>query len=261
MKVQEAAELYMQRDNSVMISLRGLILMNNFAKIRISLLVAFISLLGFLPEVNAQGTQAPTISKMYGEIALQTNYVDRGLTQSNKSMSIDAGVGYWFGGQGRIGFNATSVSFVNESANSEIRAFGEYKFVFSGNSDLKLRNDVIRYFSEDKRNNTLITLDQNFFGYHLLFKRDDNFEGTKTHRNWFGFHRDWPLGTSVQLNTTFGYSILEIAGFNNYFDSRVGLSYLTSNLTLSLIGTTTSAPSQFNGTADTFVFFVVAAKF
>ncbi len=234
---------------------------------------AFVSLAVFWvaspASAQAQINPVPNISKMYGELALQTNYVDRGLTQSNKGMSIDAGLGYWFGGLGRIGFQANSVSYshptdagiVTESVNSELRAFGEYKFVFSGNSDLRLRNDLVRYFSDDTRNNTLITLDQNFFTYHIIFERDDNFEGTKTHRNWFAFQHGSTGGSSFQWDFIVGYSILEIPGLNNFFDTRVALSYVTTSLTLSLVNTFNSAAAQFNGAGDTSVFFVVAAKF
>jgi len=203
--------------------------------------------------------QAQTMSKMYGEVSLSSNYVDKGLTQSNKTISVGAGAGYWFGNQGRIGMRANSVNYQGESANVELAGFGEYKFLFTPNADLRIRNDLVRYFSEGIRNKVIVLLDQNFFNYHILALREDNFEGTKTPRNWFAFHKDWIYSPSVQINTTVGYSMVE--NYNNYFDTRAGLTYLTGNLAISVFNTYVSAANQFNGRADMAYFIVVAAKF
>lgn len=211
------------------------------------------------PFQRAHAQTNPSISRMYGNVLVTNNYVDRGLTQSNKNPSIGAGFGYGFGGLGRIGFESASVSYPDESTNVEMRLFAEYKFVFTPNADLRVRDDVVRYFTEDQRNKMLVTLDQNFFGYHFLFSREDNFEGTKTSRDWFGFHKDWFWGPSYQVNMTLGYSMLR--DFDAYFDGLLGVSYLMSNVTLSLAGTYVSSSSQFNGQADPFVIVGLQARF
>jgi uncharacterized protein (TIGR02001 family) len=207
----------------------------------------------------SQTARAQTMSKMYGEVGLSSNYVDKGLTQSNKSISVEAGAGYWFGGQGRIGTYANSVNYTGESANVQLAAFGEYKFIFTPNADLRIRNDLVRYFAEGIRNKVAVLLDQNFFTYHVLLFREDNFEGTKTPRNWFAFNKDWTYSPSVQINATVGYSMVQ--NYNNYFDTRVGATYLTGNLAVSVFNTYVSAASQFGGRADMAYFLVVAAKF
>lgn len=224
------------------------------------LLSVFFILAASLGSINSAFAQTnPAISKMYGDIGLTSNYVDRGITQSNKTISLGAGLGYWFGAQGRIGFESASVNFPNESANVEIRAFGEYKFVFNPNADLKVRDDLVRYFAEGTRNKMQVTLDQNLFGYHFLVSREDNFEGTKNPRNWFALHHDWPLGSSSQINATVGYSMVE--GYNSYFDGLFGVSYLMSNVILSLSTTYVSSAEQFNGMANQFFIFGLNAKF
>lgn len=208
-------------------------------------------------KVFAQSTS--NISKMYGEIGLTTNYVDRGITQSNKGPSLNAGLGYHFGGQGKIGLEAASVNYPNESANVEMRVFGEYKFVFSQNADLRLRDDLVRYFSEDTRSKMLVSLDQNIMGYHILVSREDNFEGTKKPRNWFALHKDWPFGTSYQLTGTVGYSMVE--NYDAFFDALAGVNYLVSNMTFGLSTTYVSSSSQFQGMADQFFIFSFNAHF
>jgi len=207
----------------------------------------------------SEAQSGSSASKMYGVASLQSNYVEKGITQSNKTISVGAEAGYWFGGQGRIGVHANSVSYLGESATVELAGFGEYKFIFTPNADLRIRNDLVRYFAEGIRNKVVVLIDQNFFTYHVLLSREDNFEGTKRPRNWFAFHKDWIFSPSVQLNTTVGYSMVE--DFDNYFDTRAGITYLTGNITASFVNTYVSAASQFAGRADTAFFVVLAAKF
>jgi uncharacterized protein (TIGR02001 family) len=221
-------------------------------------IIAALSLLFGSSQIWAQQNTAAT-SRSYGEVSLSTNYIDKGITQSNKTISVGAGYGYQFGNTGRIGVAAASVNYVGESANVELSPFGEFKFVFTPNADLRIRNDLVRYFAEGVRNKVKVLLDQNFFDYHVMLFREDNFEGTKNPRNWFAFHKDWVYSPSVQFPTTVGYSMVE--DFNNYFDTRVGVTYLTGNLTVSFVNTYVSSSSQFGGRADTSYALIIAAKF
>lgn len=196
---------------------------------------------------------------MYGHVGITSNYVDRGITQSKKGPSINAGAGYWFGNSGRLGFEGASVAYEDENANVEMRLFSDYKFVFSPQSEFKIRVDWVRYFSDSQRNKVIATLDQTISGYHILASREDNFEGTKTPRNWFGIHRDWAYTQTVQFNTTLGYSMVE--DFNSYFDTRVAASYLMNTMTVALVNTYVSSAAQFGGRADVAFFVTLEARF
>lgn len=199
-------------------------------------------------------------SRLYGGVGLTTNYVYRGLTHSKKSPSMNAALGYAFGNNGRIGFEGASVSYLDENANLEVRLLTDYKFVFTQATDLQFRLDWVRYFPEGIRDKVIVTLDQNLWGYHILASREDNFEGTKNPRNWFGLHKDWAYTQSIQFNTTFGYSMP--TGYNSYFDTRVAATYLFSNtFTIALVNTYVSAASQFAGRGDTAFFLTLDAKF
>ncbi|MEZ0392869.1 MAG: TorF family putative porin [Pseudobdellovibrionaceae bacterium] len=199
------------------------------------------------------------MSKMYGTVGLTSNYVDRGITQSKKGPSLNAGMGYWFGPQGRIGFEGASVAYQNESTSVEMRLLTDYKFVFTQATDFKIRVDWVRYFSENIRSKLIATLDLNLFTYHVLASREDNFEGTKRPRNWFALHKDWAYTQSVQINGTVGYSMPE--GYDSYFDTRIGASYLMTNITVGVFNTYVSKAQQFGGTADTAFLLELQARF
>lgn len=205
------------------------------------------------------GGLASAQSKMYGEIMVMSNYVDRGITQSNKGPSIGAELGYLFGPQAKIGFEAASVNYPGESANVEMRLLGEYKFLFNANSDLRIRNDFFRYFSESQRNKVMVTLDQNFFTYHILYAYEDNFEGTKSPRSWFAFHHEFAYSPTFVIPVTAGYSM--VSGYSNYFDTRAGFAYITPSLEAGVYHTYVSAASEFGGQADMAFLLEVVAKF
>lgn len=198
-------------------------------------------------------------SKMVGDISVMSNSVEHGISQSNKGPAVDTGFGYLFGSQGKIALSAGSVTYPGESANVRLGFYGEYKFIFSNTADLKVRNDWIRYFSEGVRNKTIISLDQNLSNWHILMLREDNFEGSTTPRNWFGLNKDWAMGRMI-LGTTLGYS--QVASpYENYFDTRVGLTYPMGNLALSVANTYVSKSAQFNGRADTAFFLIITVNF
>ena len=223
------------------------------------LVCIFVLILSSFAFAQGQASNPGGMSKMYGEIALTNNYVDKGITQSDKAASVYAGAGYWFGNSGRIAFAANSVKYQSEEANVEARLLGEFKFNFSALTNLKIRNDFVRYFPADKRNRIEMSLDLDVGGYHIIILRDDNFEGTKNPRTWYAFHKNWLMGTSTSVDTTGGYSI--IPGYSSFFDTRLGLNYLSGNMTYSVANTYVSAASQFNGRADMMFFAIVAAKF
>ena len=208
---------------------------------------------------QGQATNPGNMSRMYGEIALTNNYVDRGLTQSDKAASIYAGAGYWFGNNGRIAFGANSVNYPSEEANVEARLLGEFKFNFTSLTNLKIRNDFVRYFPADKRNRIEMSLDLDISGNHFIVLRDDNFDGTRLARTWYAFHKNWLMGTSTSVDTTVGYST--IPTYSSFFDTRLGLNYVSGNMTYSVANTYVSAASQFNGLAEMMFFAIIAAKF
>jgi hypothetical protein len=223
------------------------------------LLCIFTFLFSNFAIAQGQATNTSNMSRMYGEIALTNNYVDRGLTQSDKAASVYAGAGYWFGNNGRIAFGANSVNYAAEDANVEIRLLGEFKFNFSALTSLKIRNDFVRYFPADKRNRIEMSLDLDVGGNHLIVLRDDNFDGTGRVRTWYAFHRNWVMGTSTSVDTTAGYST--IPTYSSFFDTRLGLNYVSSNMTYTVAKTYVSAASQFNGRAEMMFFAIIAAKF
>ncbi len=211
-------------------------------------------------SVHAQDKSAAIApSGLKGQVGLTSNYIDRGITQSANGVSMNTSLYYRFGDLGKLGLGAASVKYRNESATVETRLFGEFKFIFTPNSDLLIRNDLLRYFSEDRRNKVSFTLDQNFFSYHILFSREDNFEGTSNKRNWFAFQKEWNLWADFPIDSHLGYSMVE--GYDSYFDLMAAIQYKITDFKVALGISYVSSSTQFNGAADPSGFFKLNAEF
>lgn len=197
-------------------------------------------------------------SELVGSIKIMSNYVDHGITQSNKGPSLLLQTGYEIGA-GRIGVRAANVKYEDESVSIEGAVYGDYKFVFTSNTDLTVKNDLIRYYSDATRSKIKVELDLNLFSYHVRFMREDNFEGTKKVRDWYGFGKDWVLSQSFKLNTTVGYSMVE--NYDNFFDTYVGITYFAAKLSGTIANTYINKSSQFNGHGNPATFLILDIKF
>lgn len=226
----------------------------NHIKSLTSMMILLFSVLGFSQTSFAQATGAAGGAggpRVYGDIKLTSDYVEKGLTQTDKNPAVIAGFGYWFGSQGRIGVQASNVKYQTFDSTMRADVFGEYKFMFTQNADLKLKTVYSQYSPAAGRNNLMTGLDQNLFTYHFLFEHDDNFEGSKTRRDWFAFHKDWDLGPGYFLSVTIGYSMLQETGLKNYFDTRIGAGLTSGNFFAGVYHCYNSQSSQFqNGQGD-----------
>lgn len=212
------------------------------------IIFAVFTLLSF--SAFAQTTGQSAGPRVYGDIDIASDYNEKGLTQTDHNPAVIAGFGYWFGQSGRIGVQASNVKYKNFDSTVRGDGFAEYKFFFSQAADLKIKTAYSYYSPTAGRNNLLTGLDLNLFTYHFLYEHDDNFEGTKTRRDWVAFHKDWNFSTNFQFNLTVGYSMLQDSTLKNYFDTRVGVSYVSGNFVAGVYNCYNSKASQFNGQGD-----------
>jgi uncharacterized protein (TIGR02001 family) len=208
------------------------------------LIFAFFTFLSASAFAQAPASQ-PLGPRIYGDITITSDYNEKGLTQTDHNPAVIAGFGYWFGQAGRIGVQAGNVKYQDFDSTVRGDLFAEYKFFFSQNADLKVKTSYSYYSPSAGRNNLLTGLDLNLFTYHFLYEHDDNFEGTKTRRDWLAFHKDFALGTSFQFNLTVGYSMVQSSTLQNFYDTRDGVSYLSGNFYAGLFNCYNSKSSQF----------------
>jgi uncharacterized protein (TIGR02001 family) len=207
----------------------------------------------------AQAAAAGGAARLIGEVEITSNYMEKGLTQSEAGPSLHAGFGYQFT-SGRIGLWGSSVKYLNEDAQTNLRPYISFGFQFTPNSRLDFKYAADKYFKAADRDSNVITLDFDMYSYHAILEEDSNFEGTGTKSMWFGFAHEYKIG-SYGIDLRAGYSQLSVAGFNNYFDVKAELKYKWDELAFGLGATFNSEASQFGDAGAPAVFVRMLAVF
>ncbi|MFN7729519.1 MAG: TorF family putative porin [Bdellovibrio sp.] len=226
------------------------------------LLVASILLIGLkfcVPARAQEVSDSLQPGKIFGEAALTTNWIERGVTQTDKGYALQAGFGYrWT--QFRAGLWGSNIKFPDSNDNLNLRLYIAYKFIFTTNADLTFRYDMNRYYQGGDLNGTILGFDLNIFEYHFLYDRDDNWEGAGSSTR-FGFVRDFQIPYNFMLNVNGGYNMVQADGFSNYFDVKTMVNYGYAGITYSLGNSINSNGGQFDGRGGLYFFLQLAAKF
>lgn len=199
-------------------------------------------------------------AKLFGEMALLTNYVSYGITETMRDPAVQASFGY-MSPQWKLGVWGSNVAYEENSENLNLRLLGNYKIEFSQSISLLGQYSFNRFYKSSNRNGTLLNFDLALYGYHVLIERNDNWEGTKTISQHFGFSMNWNLPWTLTGTLYAGYNMLAADGFSNYFDLRPSVSTKVWDVMCELAMTYNSQASQYNGNADIFWIFGITAHF
>lgn len=198
--------------------------------------------------------------KLYGQTFVVSNYVEKGLTQTDSGPAIQAEVGYkWT--QARIGLWASNVKFLNASDTIVMRPFVNYRFLFTDNAHLTLRLDTAKYFNDGSRNGNIFSADLEMFTYHVLYEKVENWEGTDYDNQRIGAKKEFNFYDKFNLNLGAGYNKVDADGHAHYFDARVGINYPYDALKFEVAGTATSNNSEFGSRAGPFLIVSLEARF
>lgn len=195
--------------------------------------------------------------KMNGEVALLTNYVEHGLTQTNKDPSLQGAFGFNFGPQFKMGLWGSNVNYAS-SEHFLLKLNAELKVQLSLNTDFKLGYFNNRFFKSDLRNGSTTYLQVTTYGYRVRFESQSNWEGSSSSATYYSFGKIFDINASWKWDNEVGYTMInDVPSMSNYFDVKTSFLYRntpTSVLVYHITGTATSAPSQFtNGQGDFFI--------
>jgi len=199
--------------------------------------------------------------KMNGDVALLSNYVEHGLTQTNKDPSLQGAFFFNFGPQFKMGLWASNVDF--QSTEHFLMKFNaELKIQISTSSDFKLGYDNNYYFRTADRNGNKLYLVVTSHDYRIRFENNSDWEGTQTRSNYYSFGKIFDLNNYWKWDNEVGYTMVRATGFSDYFDLRSEFIYKGgSNIFYHAAVTATSTPSQFNGQGDVFFYLGASTSF
>jgi uncharacterized protein (TIGR02001 family) len=198
---------------------------------------------------------------MNGDVALLTNYIEHGLTQTNKDPSLQGSFSFNFGPQFKMGLWGSNVNF-QSTEHFLLKLNAELKIQITSTTDFKLGYFDNHYFKTDTRNGNTTYVVITSHGYRIRYEAWSDWEGTGDGSTYYSFGKAFELSTSWKWDNEVGYSMLQTDGFSNYFDLRTAFLYKgSSNIIYQIAATGTSSPSQFNGQGDLFFYLGASTNF
>lgn len=193
--------------------------------------------------------------KMNGTVALLSNFVEHGLTQTNKDPTLQGAFGFNFGPQFRMGVWGSNVNY-ESTEHFLLKINAELKVQLSSESDFKLGYNSNRYFKSDLRNGSTTYLQLSVHGFRIRHETTGNWEGTDQKAKYYSFGKAFELSQSWIWDNEVGYTMVtDVIDIVNFFDARTSFQYTSSmnNITYQLTATGTSEARQFYGRGDVFV--------
>jgi uncharacterized protein (TIGR02001 family) len=204
--------------------------------------------------------EAPGPAKIYGEVALKTDSIEHGLTQTEKSFALQTGVGYRWP-TFKLGLWGSNVKYEGGDESLNLRLYLAPRIVFTGNVDMTIRYDFNQYYKSGDRNGGIVSVDLRIYDYHILYEQNDNWEGTEEAGGRYGFAKTWNTPWGFLLNLNAGYNTLQVDGLSNYFDVKTEIGAKWADITYALGNSYNSNSSQFNGRGDIAFYLSASAQF
>jgi uncharacterized protein (TIGR02001 family) len=200
--------------------------------------------------------------RMAGDVALLSNYVEHGLTQTDRDPSLQAAFGFNFGPQFKLGVWGSNVNF-DSTEHFLLKINAELKVQISTTTDFKLGYYDNRYFKTDTRNGNTTYLVITSHGYRIRYETNSNWEGRDKHSTYYSFGKAFELNQNWKWDNEIGYTMIQdVPDKENYFDLRTAFLYKGgSNITYQITATGTSDPSQFNGQGNVFLLVGASTSF
>ena len=180
------------------------------------------------------GKESIEPNKIFGDVNIVSDYVEKGMTYSEHKFAVQAALGYqWV--YFKMGLWASNVAFEPVDDSFNIRLFFQYRFIWAQNSGLTMRYEFSRYYPSGSFNGNNIFMDFDYFtSYHVYVETQENYEVTNGPKNYFGFYKDWVLRQYLFWYAGGGYTQVKSSGYSNFFDARAGLVYKYKDLDSSL---------------------------
>lgn len=193
--------------------------------IKTILLFTFLfSVCGFAQTSGSSTSSTQPTFRMNGSAQLTSNYIEKGLTQTDGDPGLQADFWFNLGSQFRVGVWGANVSY--DSASSThfwLKANADVRVDFSQTSNLIIKYSNNQYFRSNNRDGNTIGVHLDFSGYKVLYEIDSNWQGTQDGATYAGLGKDFPIWNTWVWANQGGYTIPEADGVQSFFDYKTGL--------------------------------------
>lgn len=189
-------------------------------------------------EVTTREAAAPSSGTTNGNVSLTTDYISRGISQTNHQPAIQGGLD-WTHSQGfYLGAWGSSLHLPESPGTAlEVDAGGGYLYRFSPSLSASLGALYCAYFQNNNSNTWDFPVRLNWERWKVGFNYSPNWGGAPA-SVWYltaGWSAEVPFG--LTLGVVAGYSAMAASlGVDNYADLRVGLSREVFGLVVDVSG-------------------------
>jgi uncharacterized protein (TIGR02001 family) len=186
-------------------------------------------------------------------LAAVSDYVWRGVSQSDEDPTAQAGLSYAHSSGFYVGTWASGVDFGSGKPNVEVDGFIGYNVDLSEDTNFDIM--VNRYMYPDAGGlnfNELIGKFTFFDAYSVTMAFSDDFGGSDTNAYYVAGAGSWGLPGDFSLNAGVGYSSLAASYAEDYVDYNIGVSKSWGMVTgaLGYYGTDSNGNDNFGDWAD-----------
>lgn len=193
-----------------------------------------------------------------GNVGLYSDYLFRGITQTNHDPAIQGGVDLTHTSGFYAGFFGSNVSFPGYAANLELDVYGGYRLAFA--KDVSASLGVLRYsYPSTSDFNTLeVPFKFDWNSLELGYAFSPNWYSSNGTEGYASAQYGLDLPLAIRLSGGVGFSLFsaktETAGFRNYFDFKLGVTREFHGVTFGLSGTAVNRMQTTGGTDPHAVF-------
>jgi uncharacterized protein (TIGR02001 family) len=213
---------------------------------------------------HAESSSAASTQPSYhltGNATLASNFVEKGLTQTQGDPGLQSEFWFNFGSQFRMGLWGANVRYETaETSHFWLRANADVKVDFSQNAKMNIVYNENKYYKANKRDGNTIGVHFDFSGWRIIYDMNSNWEGTRAKETYAGVGKDFPVWTNWVWSSDGGYTMPQAAGVSSFFDIRTGLGIKFKDFTTmgSISYTTATGEFKKQGEAAAFVTINVA---
>lgn len=209
----------------------------------------------------AGSTPSTSAFKMNGDVMLTSNYVFRGLTESNKDPVLQASYFLNLGPQFMMGLWGSGVNYSDTEEHFMLRILAELKVELSPTIKINLRYSSNKFFKSSTRDGTTTGLVLRTPSWIVGYEKESNWEGTRSKSDHYLFGFPWEFAPKWSWENTLEYNKLNLDSYVSYLDIRSTIVYNAEPILYSMSASANSKPNQFDDRGQSFFIASIMAKF
>lgn len=186
------------------------------------LLISLLAHFSFAQSAGSSSTK-PTFG-MRGGAVLASNFVEKGLTQTDGDPGLQGEFWFDFGSQFRMGLWGANVNYDSASGTHFwLKLNADIRVDFSSTSAMIIKYSDNKFYRSNNRDGNTVALHLDFSGYKVLYELESNWQATQARATYAGLGKDFSIWSNWTWFNQVGYTLPEADGVQSFLDIRSGI--------------------------------------